>query len=163
MSDTERISTVRTRPTLRRLNSSDGVRLGVVLCVLAAVGFGLVYYVRAIDRLGEQARSNAALNYDDRDVGGGNSLIVDKVVLYEARAYIPEDGTYRVVTGPDVENATELTEPYVDQFVRSFLMPRRPAADARWIICFGCNRAELGRADIVWDDHRGIAIARLRE
>ena len=132
--------------------------------MLAAVGLDLVYYVRAVDRLGDEAHGNAALNYDDRDVGGGNSLVVDKAVLYEARASIPEDGTFRVVTGSGVDNATpELTALYVDQFVRSFLMPRRPAADAKWVICFGCNLAELGRADVVWDDRRGIALVRLRE
>ena len=106
-------------------------RLGVILCVSLAIVLGVVYFVRAVDRLGDDAARNAATNYDDREFAGGNSLVADKGALYEARGRIPEDGTYRVLVGPRaVEGATELTKPYIDQFARSFLMPRRPAADA---------------------------------
>ena len=38
--------------------------------------------------------------------------------LYQARALIPEDGTYRVLAGPGVAGASELTEPYIDQYAR---------------------------------------------
>lgn len=138
-------------------------RLGVVLCVAVAVVFGVVYLVRAVDRLGDDATRNAASNFDDREFAGGNSL-VDKRALYEARALIPEDGTYRVVAGPGVEGATELTEPYIDQFARSFLMPRRPAADARWILCYGCDVSELGgRFQVVWQNGAGIALGTIDE
>jgi hypothetical protein len=134
-------------------------RAGVVLCVAVAIAFGLVYFVRTVDRLGDTADSNAAANYDDREFAGGNSLVVDKRALYEARALIPEDGSYRIVPGPRVEGATELTEPYIDQYARFFLMPRRPAADADWIICYGCDPAALERpTDVVWDGGAGISI-----
>ena len=137
------------------------VRFGVALCVAVAVVLGVVYGVRAIDRLGDEAAANATENYDDREIGGGNSIVVDNRVLYEARARIPEDGTYRVLTGPGVVGATELTEEYVDQFARSFLMPRRPSADSEWIICYGCNRASLGQAEVVVDNGGGIALLRV--
>jgi hypothetical protein len=134
-------------------------RIGVVCCVCVSVALGLGYFVRAVDRLGETANANAALNYDDREFAGGNSLVVDKRALYEARARIPANGSYRVVTGPGVEGATELTEPYIDQFARSFLMPRRPSPDADWILCYGCDPASLDRpADVVWDNGAGISI-----
>ena len=134
-------------------------RLGVVLCVAAALCFGLVYFVQAIRQLGDVADRNAALNFDDREFGGGNSLVVDKHALYEARALIPRNGTYRVVTGPGVKGATALTEPYIDQFARSFLMPRRPASDARWIICYGCDVSGLGpHFHTVWEDGGGIVL-----
>lgn len=134
-------------------------RAGVVGCVCIAVVLGLVYFVRAIDRLGETASANAALNYDDREFAGGNSLVVDKRALYQARALIPEDGRYRIVTGPGVEGANELTEPYIDQFVRYFLMPRRPAADADWILCYGCDPSSLApTATVVWDGGAGVSI-----
>jgi hypothetical protein len=137
-------------------------RFGVVLCVAVALAYGLVYAVRAIDHLGQDARKNAALNYDDREFAGGNSLVVDKGALYEARALIPENETYRVVAGPGVTGATELTEPYIDQYVRSFLMPRRPSADARWIICYGCDVASLGEGfTVLWQDDFGILLGRL--
>ncbi|MGH3065671.1 MAG: hypothetical protein ACRDOF_05140 [Gaiellaceae bacterium] len=139
-------------------------RLGAVLCVVVAVTFGAVYFVRAVDRLGADADRNARLNFDDREFAGGNSLVVDKRALYEARALIPESGSYRVVAGPEVDGATELTEPYIDQFARSFLMPRRPAANATWVICYGCVITELGaHADVVWDNGGGIALVRVGE
>lgn len=136
-------------------------RLGVVLCVGVAVVFSAVYLWRAVDTLGDTAGRNAALNFDDREFAGGNSLVVDKRALYEARALIPEDGSYRVATGPGVEGATELTEPYIDQFARSFLMPRRPKPDAGWILCYGCDVSELGPGvEIVWGNGAGIALAK---
>jgi hypothetical protein len=139
-------------------------RVGVVACVAVAIAFGLVYFVRTVDRLGNDAETNAAANYDDREFAGGNSLVVDKRALYEARALIPEDGSYRIVPGPGVEGATELTEPYIDQFARSFLMPRRPDPDSEWIICYGCDPADVERpATVVWDGGGGISILQATE
>lgn len=134
-------------------------RLGVVACVSLSAVLGLVYFVRAFDRLDDAARTNAALNFDDREFAGGNSLVVDKRALYEARALIPEDGSYRVAAGPGVDGATNLTEPYIDQFARYFLMPRRPKPDAPWILCYGCDRAALEQiARVAWDGGAGISI-----
>lgn len=137
------------------------MRVGVAACVCTAVVLGIVYLARAVDELGAQASANANANYDDREFGGGNSLVVDKRALYEARALIPPEGSYRIVPGPNVEGATELTEPYIDQFARSFLMPRRPTPDAEWILCYGCDPALLEQlADVVWDGGGGISIHR---
>jgi hypothetical protein len=134
-------------------------RGGVVACVAVAIALGLVYFVRTVDRLGDTADTNAAANFDDREFAGGNSLVVDKRALYEARALIPEDGSYRLVPGPRVEGATELTEPYIDQYARYFLMPRRPDPGAEWIICYGCDPAGLERpATVVWENGSGISI-----
>jgi hypothetical protein len=138
------------------------VRLGVVLCVGVALGYGLVYFVKAVDRLGDQASSNSALNFDDREVAGGNALVVSNAPLYEARALIPENETYRVLAGPNVEGATDLTEEFIDGYARYFLMPRRPSADARWIICYGCDPAALGEGfEVLWQHETGVAIGRL--
>jgi hypothetical protein len=138
------------------------VRFGVVGCVIVATALAVVYFIRAVDRLHEAADSNAALNFDDREFGGGNSLVVDKRALYEARGLIPEDGSYRIVPGPRVEGATELTEPYIDQFARYFLMPRRPDPGAEWILCYGCDPTELEReTQVVWDGGGGISIRRV--
>jgi hypothetical protein len=138
-------------------------RLGVILSVVIAVAFGLVYFVLAVERLGDDADRNAALNFDDREFGGGNSLVVDKRALYEARALIPKDETYRIVAGPGVKGATDLTQPYIDQFARYFLMPLRPASDAHWILCYGCDRSELGgRFKIAWQNDGGISLGTIR-
>ena len=138
-------------------------RLGVVLCTAVSLGFGIVYFGKAVDRLGDTARTNAAQNYDDREFAGGNDIVVDEGALLEARALVPEDETYRVATGPGVEGATELTDS-IEQYARYFLMPRRPADDARWIICYGCDRSQFGDSfDVLWDNGGGIAFGRLRE
>jgi len=137
-------------------------RLGVVLCTAVALGYGLVYFVKAVDRLGDTARTNAAQNFDDREFAGGNALVVGNRPLYEARALIPEDETYRVVTGPAVQGATELTASFIDHYARYFLMPRRPAPDARWVICYGCDPASLGDGfEILLEDEAGILVGRL--
>ena len=130
-------------------------------CIVVIVAFGLAYLVRAVDRLDDTASTNAAMNFDDREFGGGNSLVVDKRALYEARSLIPEDGSYRVAAGPGVDGATDLTEPYIDQYARYFLMPRRPDPDADWILCYGCDRESLERpVAVVWDNGAGISILR---
>jgi hypothetical protein len=143
---------------------SGAARLGVAGCVAATIAVGAVWFVRAIDGLDAVAEENASANFDDREFGGGNSLVVDKGALYEARALIPEGGTYRIVTGPGVQGASELTEPYIDQFARSFLMPRRPTSGSPWILCYGCDLSELDdRFRIVWTNDAGISLGRLDE
>jgi hypothetical protein len=140
------------------------VRLGVALCVGVALALGVVYFVHALDRLGDDAGANAAANFDDREFGGGNSLAVDKNALYEARALIRPEETYHVVAGPAVEGANELTEQHIGEYVRYFLMPRRPSPDARWILCYGCDLAQLGsELDVLWRNDAGISLVKLRE
>jgi hypothetical protein len=137
-------------------------RLGVVLCTTLAVVVGVVYFVKAVDRLGDTARTNAAQNFDDREFAGGNALVVANRPLYEARALIPEDETFRVVTGPAVEGATELTASFIEHYARYFLMPRRPSPDARWIICYGCDPAALGEDfEVLLEDEAGIFVGRM--
>lgn len=137
-------------------------RLGVVLCTAVALATGLVYFAKAVDTLGDTARTNAAQNFDDREFAGGNALVVANRPLYEARALIPENETYRVVTGPGVEGATELTASFIDHYARYFLMPRRPSPGALWIICYGCDLAGLGDGfEVLLEDEAGILVGRL--
>ena len=131
------------------------VRFGVAACIAVAVVLGLVYFMRAVDRLGDDARRNAAANYDDREFGGGNALGVDKTALYEARGRIPADERYRVVLG-------DLADPNIAHYAGYFLMPRRPDSDARWVLCYGCDLSRFGdRLRIVWQNDAGIALGRL--
>lgn len=138
------------------------VRFGVVLCTGLAIVVGVVYFAKAVDRLGDAARTNAAQNFDDREFAGGNAVVVANRPLYEARALIREDETYRVVTGPGIQGATELTASFIDHYARYFLMPRRPSPDARWIICYGCDAEALGEGfEVLLDDEAGILVGRL--
>jgi hypothetical protein len=142
-----------------RISRREFPRMVVVLLML---GIGAVYFVKALIRLDGAADKNSALSFSDREIAGGNSIIVNQEAAYEARALIPPTEHYRVRTGPGLRNATALTATYVESWYRYFLMPRRPAADARWIICYGCDVAELGpRYDVRWRDGNGISIRRL--
>lgn len=162
-----RLSSLRERARDARLDPlhdwpHGAARFGVVVCVAVVVAFGLVDFAQALDRLGNDAGANAALNFDDREFAGGNALVVDKALLYEARGTIAKNDRYRVVIGPNVQGATDLTQ-YVDQYARYFLMPRRQDPGARWVLCYGCELAELGAsADVRWKDDQGLALVRLR-
>lgn len=140
------------------------VRLGVVACVAVAVGVVLVRWVVVLDDLHTVIRNNAALTYEDREIGVGNSIVADQRAVFEARALIPPDGSYEVVTGsrPVVE-ASGWTKPYIGNFAAYFLMPRRPSNSAPWVLCYGCDPARLGGpAQVVWTNGGGISLLRVQ-
>jgi hypothetical protein len=130
------------------------VRLGVVACVALSVAVGLVYFVKAVDTLGGDASANAASTFDDRVLSGGIALGVDQEALIQARGLIPERGTYRLAVAPGATN--------IGQFARYLLMPRRPAPDARWVLCYGCDLSSFGdKLHVVWQNDAGAAVGRL--
>jgi len=134
----------------------------VVIAVVSTCALVGVHYVKAVSQLGDTASGNSALSFDDREIAGGNSIVVDQRAPYEARASIPPDSTYRVVVGKRLLDRTPLTEEFVTTWLTYFLMPRRPAPDAHWVICYGCDSSTLGdHYDPVWQDGEGISIGRL--
>jgi hypothetical protein len=144
------------------MRPADAREAGAVLCAAFALVVGCVYLVKAVRHLGGVATANDALSYSDREIAGGNSILVDQSAAYQARALIPRDSTYRVRVGPGLRNPTPLTVTYVESWFRYFLLPRRSAADARWIICYGCDTAELGSSySTRWKDEDGISIGRI--
>jgi hypothetical protein len=144
---------------MRRVEPRD---IGMLLAVAVMLGVGLVYYERALSHLDDRAAQNSALSFSDREVAGGNSIVIDQEAVYQARALIPRDASYRVVTGDRLQNATSLTAEFVESWYRYFLLPRRPAPGARWIICYGCDTSKLGAAYAVrWSDDNGISIGSL--
>jgi hypothetical protein len=151
------ISTIRDQ-----LRERDSARLLVTLIVAIATCIGLVHYLKALSQLGDRASSNSALGFADREIAGGNSILVDQRAAYEARGLIPEEGTYRVVVGPNLRERTELTDTYVSGWFTYFLMPRRPSDMARWVICYGCDTSTLGGSyEVRWHDDKGISIGRV--
>ena len=143
-----------------RTDTASGV---VVFCIALALCVGAVYYYKAISQLGSTASSNSSLAFDDREIAGGNSVIVDQAAAYEARSLIPVSAAYWLVPGQRLRGRTELTEKYVGDWFRYFLMPRRPGLDARWVICYGCDTSALGGVYVVrWQDDKGISVGQLR-
>lgn len=140
------------------------VRVGVVFLVgatLIAVAYRYPAVLRQADR---DATSNSRLSYADREIAGGNGLVVDQTAVYAARGLIPEDARYKVVVNPGFQGGTAETVRFVDSFYRYFLMPRRPAESAPWVICYACDLEEYGsRAEVVWEGESGISIVRIAE
>jgi hypothetical protein len=140
----------------------DPARWLVTIIVAIALFVGLLYYVRAVSQLGDRASSNSSIGFADREIAGGNAILVDQRAAYEARALIPVGSPYRVVVGPQLRERTELTKAYVSGWFMYFLMPRRPRDAARWIICYGCNTSRLGGSyEVRWDDGKGVSIGRV--
>jgi len=135
-------------------------RAAVLVVAVVIAGIGAATLPTRLSDFSGRANENASMDYADREIAGGNSLVVDQEAVYRARATIPKDATYRVAVGPNVEGATDLTVPYIVSYLVYFLMPRRPRDSASWIVCYGCDRGSLGRHSVVWDDDRGISIIR---
>lgn len=136
------------------------------LVVLFCVGVTLValawLYPQAFAEANRSARANARLDYLDREVGGGNAVLPDQAIAIEARGRIPEDATFTVAVGAPLESWSELAIPdTLENYMRYFLLPRRTSDDARWILCFACDRSAYPNAQAVWEDaENGLSILR---
>jgi len=147
---------------VRRLRSERPPRLAVLLCVVVAAVAAALRYPQALSDITDRARDNAALSFADREIGGGNSVLPGQEVMYQARARIPEDGSYEVVVGERSEGWPSLTQEHAAGFARYFLQPRRPAPGAPWVVCFNCGLGpESGR--VVWEGEEGLSIIRRPE
>jgi hypothetical protein len=118
-----------------------------------------------ITKLGHRADRSASFNYDDREFAAGNSVIPDKLLLYEARALIPSGGTFRVITGSrPIRDASGLTVIFANTFATYFLMPRRPSSTAPWVLCLGCDPGAVGpHVQTIWSDDAGSSLLRLEQ
>ena len=133
----------------------------VAFCVAVTVAAAVILYPQAFRDADEAAHANASLDYLDREIAGGNSVLPDPSIAVEARGWIPADGTFAVDVGQPQEGWSELATPdAITTFLRSFLLPRRESSDAPWLLCFACDRAAHGDAAVVWEDEEGLSILR---
>ena len=141
---------------------SGPIRVGVVFLVAVTIASAVFEYPGALRSQSDAASRNSELSFSDREIAGGNGLVVDQQAVYQARARIGPDETFHVVVGEGYRGGTELTAPFVADYYRYFLMPRRPAEDAQWIICYGCDLGQYGAAaHVVWRNGDGISLARI--
>jgi hypothetical protein len=150
-------------PTARWLGRPDAIpRFVVVFCVVATLVALAVRYPHSFADANRVARANAALDYLDREFGGGNSILPDQSIALEARGWIPARGTFTVAVGRRRPGWPALaTQASVDTYLRSFLLPRRPSEAAPWVICLGCDHSDYPGATTVWEDpSQGLAILR---
>jgi hypothetical protein len=133
----------------------------VVFCLAVTVGAAVVLWPEAFADANRTARANASLDYLDRMIGGGNSVLPNPGVVVEARGRIPADETFEVAVGDPLEGWSELATPdAITTFARSILLPRRESPEAPWVLCFACDRASFPDAAVVWEDEEGTAILR---
>ena len=142
---------------------AGAARLGVAALVAIATLTVLVSYPFVLRDVGDQASTSDALSFSDREIAGGNGIVVDQKAVYAARALIPEDASYHVAVAPDYAGGGDLTRDHVASYFRYFLMPRRPVeGGAAWIVCYGCDVEEYGdRAEILWKADEDISIVRV--
>jgi hypothetical protein len=152
------------RPAAWWLEWPEGlIRVGVVFLVAVTIVAVAVRYPGLVSNLDDRASENSSLSYSDREIAGGNSLVVDQAAVYAARGLIPENETFRVLVSPAYDRGSELTVPYVGSYYRYFLLPRRYSDSAPWIICYQCDPASIGApVDRVWRGSDNISILRVR-
>lgn len=143
---------------LGRERREDAARWLGAVCLVLLCAATLWRAPLAVSRLGTLAGQSSRLDYADREIAGGNGIIIDQAAAYAARQIIPPHADYRVVVGPGLKDATSLSETFAPLYYGYFLMPRHQSPTARWIICFGCDLRTTGAREI-WRDEDGIAIA----
>jgi hypothetical protein len=149
---------------LARFLGSPGA-LGRIV-VLFCVGVMLValawLYPPAFADANHESRASARLDYVDRELGGGNSVLPAQAIAIESRGRIPERDTFTVAAGEPREGWSSLAIPdTLENYMRYFLLPRRMTAEAPWILCFACDRSAYPGAQPVWEDSdNGLAILR---
>ncbi|HJS50222.1 MAG TPA: hypothetical protein VJ745_07840 [Gaiellaceae bacterium] len=140
------------------------VRSGVAFLVAVTVVAVLVRYPTVLRQAGRDAARNSDLSYSDREIAGGNGVVADQNAVYAARGIIPESETYKVVVDPGFQGGSSQTVPFVDSYYRYFLVPRRPAEAAQWLICYACDLEPYGsRAQVVWEGDEDVSIVRITE
>jgi hypothetical protein len=136
------------------------------LVVLFCVGVMLValawLYPHSFAQANRTARANARLDWVDRELGGGNSVLPAQGIAVEARGRIPERGTFTVAVGKPRPGWSELSIPdSLENYMRYFLLPRKIDPGAPWILCFACDRSAYPDARSVWEHpEQGLAILR---
>lgn len=135
-------------------------RLGVAICV--AIAFLVVPGALrdALDGNRFWAERNASLGYMARSVPFAEA-VGSPEVAEDARLWMPEDATYRIVQAPDLSGPLQWAAP---DFLATFLLPRRETdeEDAEWVFCYLCDPSELGEGfEVLSDSGEGIVFGRV--
>jgi hypothetical protein len=139
------------------------VRVGVVACVAAAclVGAGRLDDATAVFDF--HADANTAATFSERTYPDIEWLVGGATVMEDARLWMPEDATYRVVHGPGTVG--ERRSDSLRFFLRVLLMPRRQTQleSAPWVFCHDCTPSQLGTGyEVLSDSGQGFLFARRR-
>lgn len=137
-------------------------RIGVVACVGLA---SLVAAGRLDDTIAvfdDLADRNATASYVERTYPESHWVAGSPDVLEDARLWIPEDSSYRVVHGPLFSTAE--SSGYGRYFLLGLLLPRQQTDDtsAEWVFCYGCKPSTLGpEFEVLSDSGDGFLFGRM--
>ena len=138
------------------------VRAGVVGCVCAACLLAAGRLDDAVAVFDYRADLNAAATFNERTYPEIEFLPGGAEVMEDARLWMPEDASYRVVVGPD---GSEYQASSLRTFLLVLLMPRSrtESESAPWSFCFGCSPSTLGpEYEVLSDSGHGFLFARRR-
>ena len=139
------------------------VRVGVAACVVGAMLLGAGRLDNALAIFDFQADTNLALSHNDRTYPEIEGLAGWTTVLEDARLWMPEDATYRVVDGPREHVETSFAS--LRTYLSVLLMPRRETQveSALWAFCYGCTPSTLApEYEVLSDSGDGLLFARRR-
>lgn len=140
---------------------AGAIRVGVVVCVIAAAGAGLGRLDETLGLFDYRADRNAGLSYLDREYGD-RGWALDRRVIEDARLWMPADASYGILLGPRWDN---LDGQVAADFLKYFLLPRRETSPdaAPWVFCYGCDLQQLDpRFEMLARGRGGILFGRVR-
>jgi hypothetical protein len=138
------------------------VRVGVVACVAAACLLGAGRLDDAVAVFDYQADANVVATFSERTYPDIAELPRGARVMEDARLWMPEDATYRVIDGP---LSAELSSGSLRTFLVVLLMPRRQTQveSVPWVFCHRCTSSTLGlEYEVLSDSGHGFLFARRR-
>lgn len=136
-------------------------RVLVAVCIVVAGGWGLLRMDEVMGLFDWRADRNAKQTYLDREYSDGGA-VPNRAVVEAARRTIPAEEPYRVVLGPRLESEGRFTQLVVADFLKYFLLPRRQAAGAEWVLCLGCDPDTLGGSfEVLADGGDGVLFGRI--
>jgi hypothetical protein len=141
------------------------IGVGVVACVLVALGLSLIRIDSALGLFDFRADTNASRTYLDRLYGEPFDILGDHKVVVDALLWMPEDASYRVVVGPARGERSAVAQEQAPEFLRFVLLPRRRTDDgtAPWIFCFGCDPSSLPPGfEVLSEGGGGVLFGRVR-
>ena len=141
------------------------VRVGVVACVVVACAFGFARIDEMLGLFDYRADRNASLTYRDRLYGEPFDIVGSQKVVEEARLWMPESSSYRVLVGQQKRVQSGVRRDLAPAFLEFLLMPREQteSPSAPWVFCYGCDRSELGAGfEVLSDGGNGIVFGRVR-
>jgi len=119
-------------------------RLGVVVCIAAAVATAALELEDALGVFDGRADANSEQTYSQRTHTHPEWSPAAGRVLENARLWMPESARYRLVFGPAFDRHRSSDFSYL--LLVDFLLPRRPSTSdsAPWVFCYGCDEHTLG-------------------